>query len=645
MLRTLGDLVLDGTPLRRPKPLLLLAYLALEGPKPRRFLAELFYGDVKDPNDSLSTALKYLKQHPASALHLQPKMVSTEVPCDARVLFEDLKKSRIAEAIGHYRGPFLSTLDLSLGEELENWVYQQQDGIAQRFRLAVLEYAEDQSGSKEAIRLTEQVWHLTKEQGVEASTLNRLYRFLAAERSPLAQEVRKYAAEYGMPLDLRTPRAASASETSPKGRAHAKELPLHALELGSRLEELRHSTEGLALCLWGPPGVGKTWTVEQVSSTLSFPVYRVLAAVNLSHLARHLPRAAALPIWARTALFRLAADQPVDRVAAADALAALLTAHAPIVLHVEDLHDATDEQLEFWTELARSVQRSPGVGLLATGRQPPPLGFGADSLPALTLPETARMLANEAGSTVPPEAVDWIHAQTLGNPLFSLEYYRYLRQRGNLWHGGRSWHWREPEAPHVPTSVEFLISEFIARLELDEASQTFIQVKALLPLDATDTVAARAMGVNEEAFGEAKRVLTQYGVLRGDSFIHPLYREVLNESIVGRDRHRLAEQLVASLGEPHPELAAPLVSAANLSDEASLELLTRAGEHALVHGRVRQAGELLAAAAEHAEGHASKRCCSKRATACKTFARPTRVRLQSGFSPPIHKTSKRPCSW
>jgi tetratricopeptide (TPR) repeat protein len=594
--------VLEGTSLRRPKPLLLLAYLALEGPKPRRYLAELFFGDVKDPYDSLSTALKYLRQHSASALNVQPKTVSTEVTCDVRVLFQVLEEGHVAEAVSHYRGPFLSTLDLTLGEELENWVYQQQDGIAQRFRLVVLEHVEGQGETREAVRLIEQVWRLTKDQGTDSVILNRLYQSLTAGKSPLAQEVRRYAAEYGMPLEIRHPRTADDSEPSPKGSAFTNELPLHALELSRRLEELRHSTEGLTLCLWGPPGIGKTWTVEQISSALSFPVYRVLAAVNPSHLARHLPRASALPTWARTALSRLAADQPVERVAAADALAALLAAHAPTVLHIEDLHDATEEQTELWTELARAVRRSPGVGLLATGRQPPPTGFEPGPLPALTLPETARMLAEEAGSTTPPEAVGWIHAQTLGNPLFSLEYYRYLRQQGSLWHGGRSWRWREPEAPHVPTSVEFLISEFIARLELDETVRIFMQVKALLPLEASDAVVAQVMGVNEEAFGEAKRVLVQYGVLRSDSFVHPLYREVLNDSIVGADRRRLAEQAVASLGESHPELAAPFASAANLSSEASLKLLTGAAEHALAHGRVRQAGELFAAAAEHAQG-------------------------------------------
>ncbi len=49
LLRTLGGLKLEGSDFTRPKPLLLLAYLALEGPKERRFLSELSWTGVTDP--------------------------------------------------------------------------------------------------------------------------------------------------------------------------------------------------------------------------------------------------------------------------------------------------------------------------------------------------------------------------------------------------------------------------------------------------------------------------------------------------------------------------------------------------------------------------------------------------------------------
>ena len=58
-LRTLGGLGLVGSGFTQPKPLLLLAYLALEGPQPRAFLAELFWPQGES-RKSLSMALTRL---------------------------------------------------------------------------------------------------------------------------------------------------------------------------------------------------------------------------------------------------------------------------------------------------------------------------------------------------------------------------------------------------------------------------------------------------------------------------------------------------------------------------------------------------------------------------------------------------------
>ena len=83
MLYTLGNLVLEGSSFRRSKPLLLLAYLTLEGSKTRRELADVFYLDTKDPRDSLSTALGYLKREANSAEADTSKAWAT-IECDAK---------------------------------------------------------------------------------------------------------------------------------------------------------------------------------------------------------------------------------------------------------------------------------------------------------------------------------------------------------------------------------------------------------------------------------------------------------------------------------------------------------------------------------------------------------------------------------
>lgn len=60
-LRALGRLHVAGSALRRPKPLLLLTYLAMEGTKPRQHLSELFFSEARDAADALGTTLRRLR--------------------------------------------------------------------------------------------------------------------------------------------------------------------------------------------------------------------------------------------------------------------------------------------------------------------------------------------------------------------------------------------------------------------------------------------------------------------------------------------------------------------------------------------------------------------------------------------------------
>jgi hypothetical protein len=56
-IQSLGGLTVEGSNLRRPRPLALLTYLALEGPEDRRLLAEPFWPRAADPPKSLPVAL------------------------------------------------------------------------------------------------------------------------------------------------------------------------------------------------------------------------------------------------------------------------------------------------------------------------------------------------------------------------------------------------------------------------------------------------------------------------------------------------------------------------------------------------------------------------------------------------------------
>ncbi len=123
----LGGLGLEGHAFHRLKPLLLLAYLALEGPKARRHLAQLFWPRAQDPLNSLSVALNQLK--PTGAIEGN-EILRARVPTDLEALRQALREGQLEEARRLYRGTFLEGVELPLGEELEEWVWSTRERIA-----------------------------------------------------------------------------------------------------------------------------------------------------------------------------------------------------------------------------------------------------------------------------------------------------------------------------------------------------------------------------------------------------------------------------------------------------------------------------------------------------------------------------------
>ncbi len=89
-LRTLGELSLEGIAFKRVKPLLLLAYLAVEGPKERWLLKELFWRDVKNAQSSLSTALGHLRNVGEGVVGSDEARAWCEAESDAGELLEAL---------------------------------------------------------------------------------------------------------------------------------------------------------------------------------------------------------------------------------------------------------------------------------------------------------------------------------------------------------------------------------------------------------------------------------------------------------------------------------------------------------------------------------------------------------------------------
>ncbi len=275
-IRTLGGLALDGANFTRPKPLLLLTYLALEGAQERRYLAELFWPEASDRLKSLTVALSQLRQGAPGAVQADRQQVWTRLPCDAAELLERLQNGVPDEKLLSGRGPFLAGLHLpGLGVELEEWVFRTRELVTARLHQVRLRLAERDAreGRFEAAAARAEKAIDLVAMGPEPDDLVRLHTLLLAGRSPLAVRVREEVESYGIALAATSEAArerlrASAVEATP-GTSHT--LPARATSFVGRDLELTEigtllaQDHGRLVTLVGPGGVGKTRLALQVA--------------------------------------------------------------------------------------------------------------------------------------------------------------------------------------------------------------------------------------------------------------------------------------------------------------------------------------------------------------------------------------------
>lgn len=269
-LRTLGGVCLDGTDFARPKPLLLLAYLALEGPKHRRALAELFWGGASDPMSSLRVALSQVRKGAPGALVEEGERVAAGVACDAAELLVELDAGEIVDPLARYPGPFLDGLHLpDTGVELEEWVFETREYLAGRVRDAVLRLAEHDVAAGRSGRAAKRAGVARRLAGappMDPEELERVHRVLAAAGSPLAREVRAEAAGLGLSFAPQAGAGTARSARRPIGWAGqgAALPPDFGTSFVGRDEELvtlgsllrRHDVR--LVTVTGEGGIGKT---------------------------------------------------------------------------------------------------------------------------------------------------------------------------------------------------------------------------------------------------------------------------------------------------------------------------------------------------------------------------------------------------
>ncbi len=253
MLQTLGKLELAGSHLKRPKPLLLLTYLCLEGPQDRRHLAELFWPEAVNGLASLSTAIYRIGKDAVASIEADELRVWSLVETDTQQLLAQLETPSWNRSL--YQGAFLQGIFLpGWSSELEEWVYATRERIAKRVQKALLLLAERTASLgqfKEAAQQAEEACKLAGATELEPEDLSRYYSLLVAGDNAHADIVLGLANEYGISL------------TNDSSTAKTQLRKIFVGREGE-LERLTHLQMGQWAFIKGGSGIGKTSLLQQL---------------------------------------------------------------------------------------------------------------------------------------------------------------------------------------------------------------------------------------------------------------------------------------------------------------------------------------------------------------------------------------------
>lgn len=279
LLRTLGGLDLIPSSFARPKPLLLLAYLALEGSQERRHLANLFWHGATDPLNRLAVTLTRLRRADPGIVGANNIRVWTDLTTDAQTLLTALEQARFEEVLDLYRGSFLEGIDFDdWGSELADWSYGTRDFLASQVKTAHLAVAEAEASRGEfqsAAKRAEAACRVAQTSGLDPNDIARLHTLLLAGDHPRRHILEKEAEAFGVKL-LTTPNEAKGVlKCVPiAARDIPNNLPHRGSSFVGRDPELGEIVQLLAqqhyrlLTLTGLGGVGKTRLALQAASDL-----------------------------------------------------------------------------------------------------------------------------------------------------------------------------------------------------------------------------------------------------------------------------------------------------------------------------------------------------------------------------------------
>lgn len=418
LIRALGNLTLEGAKFPHPKLLLLLTYLSLEGPQPRRRVAQLFWPEASDARNRLSVSLSRIGRSLHGALDCDREFVATTLQSDAGLVREAVRAGQHSEAVAAYGGRFLGGIALrGFREELAEWVNGTTDDLTRMVQHAHLSLAEELAGEE---RFTRAALHAERSLDtgglslLDPADMARLHTLLVAGGSSRAAVVRAETAHFE--LDLAQSRAqarsllrVAAPGSMPAGSAAGTayvvgEVPAGEPGLIGRHAELAELERYLGypdrrlISLIGPGGIGKSRlalaAAARADSAASYAARSVVVKLEAVPTPRELLAVLAEALGPSLRHGERPLDVLVERLGSGQRLL--------VLDNFEHLLGATDQLLEL-------LQRCPGLRLLVTSREP--LGVSEEwqvLVEGLPFPPEAGWLASgDGGESVVTEAEAW----------------------------------------------------------------------------------------------------------------------------------------------------------------------------------------------------------------------------------------------
>jgi tetratricopeptide (TPR) repeat protein len=238
----------------------------------------------------------------------------------------------------------------------------------------------------------------------------------------------------------------------------------------------------------------------------------------------------------------------------------------PMLIVLEDLHDADKGTLEMLTHVSRNLV---GARLLLVGTyrdvevdRSHPLSaalaelrrvstYGRVLLRGLNADEVRRMMETICGHAVPWSLAEAVHRQTEGNPLFVQEVIRYLAEEGLI--ARKEGQWRPtkdtPLEMSIPEGLRDVIGKRLSLLT-PECNQLLSVASVIGREFAMETLKAVA-GTNEDVFVNALKEAVRLSVLEERSqrgmvryrFTHAFFRQTLYEEMIAPQRLKLHRQV------------------------------------------------------------------------------------------------------